>query len=268
MKSSRALAHLLDWYQGVGVDEIFHSIPQSLKKETLPVLQEKRALSQKLAPTAPFMTSSQKMPSPPPSKSLSEIDQIVRACGTREALLKALHAFEGCALKQTAMNTVFCDGNPHASVMLVGEAPGADEDRLGRPFVGMSGQLLDKFFKSIGLSRTENLYISNILPWRPPGNRQPTPSEIVSCLPFIERHISLINPKILVAVGGTACKALLKSTEGITRLRGKWTYYNNLYLEKPIKTLAIYHPAYLLRSPGQKRYVWFDLLMLKDALTL
>lgn len=247
MKSSRTLAHLLYWYQEMGVDEVFRSAGKVLDETTL--LSPPPALREEVA--APLDT---------------DIEQRVRACLTREALQTALQAFEGCPLKHTALNTVFADGNPQAAVMLVGEAPGADEDRLGRPFVGMSGQLLDKMFQCIGLNRAENLYISNILPWRPPGNRQPTPNEVRSCLPFIERHISLINPQILVAVGGTACKALLKSTEGITRLRGKWIAYQNPYLDRPIKTLAIYHPAYLLRSPAQKRYLWQDLLMLQEAL--
>lgn len=239
MMSDNALAHLLCWYREMGLQEAFYSDAKPLKEGVF--------FPPKVVVEAPHADP-------------------VQACLTLEALQEALQAFEGCPLKQTALHTVFADGNPQASVMLVGEAPGADEDRLGRPFVGMSGQLLDKMFSRIGLSRTENLYISNILPWRPPGNRQPTPSEITSCLPFIERHISLIKPKILVLVGGTACKALLRSTEGITRLRGKWVAYQNAYLETPLKALAIYHPAYLLRSPAQKRYAWQDLLRLKEAL--
>ena len=146
--------------------------------------------------------------------------------------------------------------------MVVGEAPGADEDRLGVPFVGVSGQLLDRAFAAIGLDRTK-IYISNILPWRPPGNRQPTPHETALCLPFIERHIELVSPEILILVGGTAAKTLLKTNEGIVKLRGKWHAYLSPELKKPIKTLATFHPAYLMRSPGQKRFVWLDLLSVK-----
>jgi DNA polymerase len=181
---------------------------------------------------------------------------------TLDELKAAVESFDGCALKQTAMHTVFADGNPKAEIMLVGEAPGADEDRQGLPFVGLSGQLLNRMFAAIGYDRT-SLYISNIIPWRPPGNRQPTTEETTLCLPFIERHIALVNPKVVVFVGGVATKTLLNSKEGITRLRGKWLPYSNPYLKEPIKGYAIYHPAYLLRSPGQKRYAWMDLLKLK-----
>jgi uracil-DNA glycosylase family 4 len=168
-------------------------------------------------------------------------------------------------LKKTAINTVFSDGNPKAKVMVIGEAPGADEDRQGLPFVGLSGKLLDRMFASIGLDRT-TIYITNIIPWRPPGNRQPTPSETNLCLPFVERHIELVSPEFLVLVGGTAAKSILQSTEGIMKLRGRWLSYQTSTMQKPIKTLATFHPAYLLRAPGQKRLAWLDLLMLKQAL--
>jgi len=183
-------------------------------------------------------------------------------------LRAALQGFEGCALKYTATNLVFGDGNPHARVMLIGEAPGADEDREGLPFVGQSGQLLDKMFASIGLTRRD-FYITNIIPWRPPGNRQPTPVEAAACLPFVRRHIDLVAPDFLILVGGTATKTLLGGQEGggagIMRLRGKWRDYTS-DAGKPMKLIAIYHPAYLLRSPGQKREVWHDLIKIKHTL--
>jgi uracil-DNA glycosylase family 4 len=185
---------------------------------------------------------------------------------TLEGLKKELDSFEGCALKKTAMNLVFSDGNPQADIMLIGEAPGADEDRQGKPFVGMSGQLLTKAFKAAGFDREKDLYISNTVFWRPPGNRQPTSQELESCLPFTQRHIALIQPKLLILVGGTAVKALLNTNEGITKLRGKWFDYEIPGLEKPIKTTAIYHPAYLLRSPGRKKDMWMDLLKIKKEL--
>lgn len=185
---------------------------------------------------------------------------------TLEDLQKSIESFDGCSLKKTALNLVFSDGNPKAPIMLVGEAPGADEDRQGKPFVGMSGQLLTQAFKCAGFEREKDLYISNTIFWRPPGNRQPTQQELDACFPFTQRHIELINPKVLVLVGGTAVKALLKTNEGITKLRGRWLEYNSPGLSHPIPTLAIYHPAYLLRSPGRKKDVWKDLLSLKETI--
>lgn len=148
--------------------------------------------------------------------------------------------------------------------MLIGEAPGADEDRQGKPFVGMSGQLLTKAFECAGFERQKDLYISNTIFWRPPGNRQPTQQELEACFPFTQRHIELINPKVLILVGGTAVKALLKTNEGITKLHGKWLQYISPELSQPIPTMAIYHPAYLLRSPGRKKELWMDLLKIKE----
>ena len=194
------------------------------------------------------------------------------ACGDLAQLEAAVRAFNGCALKLTATNTVFADGNPAAPVMLIGEAPGADEDRLGRPFVGASGQLLDRMLAAIGLDRhaeepARSAYITNILFWRPPGNRQPTPAEIEQCRPFLDRHIELKRPKLIVVLGGSAAKTLLGRTEGIVRLRGRWFNYRTTLLNMEIPVLATYHPAYLLRSPGQKRDAWRDFITLKTKLS-
>tara|TARA_Y100000588_G_C14105312_1_gene860637 strand:+ start:26 stop:751 length:726 start_codon:yes stop_codon:yes gene_type:complete len=167
-----------------------------------------------------------------------------------------------CELKNHAFQVVFADGNPDSKIMLVGEAPGADEDKYGKPFVGKAGKLLDKMLASIGLDRSK-VYISNVLPWRPPGNRQPTTEEILQCLPFIQKHIEMINPSILILLGGTAAKALLTSTQGITQLRKKWHQYNSLNLEQSILTRAIFHPAFLLRSPEHKKETWEDLQEIK-----
>ena len=164
-----------------------------------------------------------------------------------------------CALKKNAIQAVIADGNPSSKVMLIGEAPGADEDKYGKPFVGRAGQLLDKMLSAIGLDR-KKVYISNVVPWRPPGNRQPTNEEILECLSFIQKHIEIISPKILILLGGTAAKALLTTSQGITKLRGKWHQYNSLNLSNPIITRAIFHPAFLLRSPGYKKPTWEDLL--------
>jgi DNA polymerase len=185
---------------------------------------------------------------------------------TLEDLRQGLENFGGCGLKETALNTVFADGNPQARVMVVGEAPGADEDRQGIPFVGVSGQLLDAMLAAIGLNRT-TVYISNVVPWRPPGNRPPSTEEIVACLPFIERHIALINPQILVLLGATATRSLLNTQQGIGRLRGQWVAYTNPYLGgQTIQALPTFHPAYLLRSPGQKALVWQDFRKIRSAL--
>ncbi len=185
-----------------------------------------------------------------------------------EALREELAAFEGCPLKHTAMNLVFADGNPSARVMLVGEAPGEDEDRLGRPFVGVSGQLLDRMLAAIGLDRSK-VYISNVVFWRPPGNRAPSDAELAACLPFAERHIALVNPAVLVLLGGVATKTLLRRREGITRLRGTWASYTPRlgHEDQPaLRCLPIYHPAYLLRQPAAKRQAWADLLALQQEL--
>lgn len=181
---------------------------------------------------------------------------------TREALRDAIAGFEGCALRDTATNLVFADGNPQARIMLVGEAPGADEDRAGLPFVGASGQLLDRMLGSIGLDRSKVL-ITNILPWRPPGNRTPTESEIAVCLPFVMRHIALVAPEMLLLLGATAVRALTGQTQGIRRVRGRWLALDVPGLAAPVACLPTYHPAYLLRSPLAKREAWADLLSLR-----
>lgn len=183
------------------------------------------------------------------------------------SLEAALRAFDGCPLKATAMNTVFGDGNPAASVMLIGEAPGEDEDRLGKPFVGVSGKLLDRMLGKIGLDR-DSVYISNILPWRPPGNRSPTAAEIAACLPFLERHVALVAPRILISLGGTSAKTLLNRSEGITRLRGRWFEASIPGVANPLPLLPMLHPAYLLRNPIAKRDAWHDLLSLKQKLAV
>ena len=203
------------------------------------------------------------------SSDISRLDNSVNMLNkinSLDELRLALSEYEGCSLKNTATNLVFSDGNENARVMLVGEAPGADEDRQGKPFVGVSGQLLDKMLFSIGLDRS-SVYISNIIPWRPPGNRQPTPKEIDLCLPFIKRHIQLINPLVLVPVGGTAAKSLLDKKEGIMRLRGRWFEYAVDASHMIIPALPIFHPAFLLRSPAQKSNTWRDLIQIKRKLT-
>ena len=190
--------------------------------------------------------------------------EIANMASTLAELRELMIEYDGCSLKNTAMNMVFGDGDEKSDVMLIGEAPGADEDREGVPFVGLSGKLLNKMLSSIGLSRSE-VYTTNIIPWRPPGNRQPTIQETAACLPFIQRHIELINPKVLILVGGTASKTLLVRKEGIMRLRGRWFDYQKND-ETVIPALPIFHPAFLLRSPGQKVNAWKDLLTIRSRL--
>jgi DNA polymerase len=174
--------------------------------------------------------------------------------------------FAGSPLRETATQLVFADGIAGAPIMLVGEAPGADEDRQGKPFVGASGQLLDRMLGSIGLSRQEQVYISNVLPWRPPGNRTPTDAEMQLFLPFVLRHIQLAAPALVVLLGGTAAKTLLGTKEGITRLRGRW-HQVMISDTQVMPALATLHPAYLLRSPAAKKDAWHDWLMLRRHMT-
>ena len=190
------------------------------------------------------------------SKYIEEIDKL----SSLAELKTYMSNFKGCDLYKSSTNMVFSDGNPESKIMLIGEAPGHDEDIQGKPFVGKSGKLLDKMLEAIELNR-EKVYIANILPWRPPNNRRPTDNEIEICLPLIKKHIELINPQVLMLLGSTATFALLKNTEGITKIRGKWIDLdiNNL----TIPTLPTFHPAFLLRQPGQKKHVWTDLKKLK-----
>lgn len=190
---------------------------------------------------------------------------LAATAGTLAELKAAIAGFEGCALRDTATNLVFSDGNPEARIMLVGEAPGADEDRAGLPFVGASGQLLDRMLGSIGLDRSRVL-ITNILPWRPPGNRTPTETEIATCLPFVMRHIALVGPEMLVLLGATAVRALTGQTQGIRRVRGRWQALSVPGIDVPLPCLPTYHPAYLLRSPLAKREAWADLLTLRERI--
>jgi DNA polymerase len=177
----------------------------------------------------------------------------------------AIRAFEGSSLKRLAKNTVFADGAADAPVMIVGEAPGEEEDRLGKPFVGVSGQLMDRMFAAIGLTRARDLYITNILNWRPPGNRTPNLSDVAICVAFARRHIELKRPRLLVLAGGVPAKHLLETETGITRLRGRWFEYA-LADGTVIPAMPIFHPAYLLRAPGGKRPTWLDLLNIRERL--
>ena len=179
-------------------------------------------------------------------------------------LKELVSAFEGCALKLTAKSTVFGAGNPRADVLLIGEAPGADEDRVGLPFVGRSGRLLEKMLFAVGLKR-EDVYITNVLPWRPPGNRTPTDAEVAICLPFLKRQIELVCPKVILLLGASAADAVLDSTDSISKLRGRWLEYE-LSNKVKIPVLASFHPAFLLRNSAQKAKAWSDFLRMEKKL--
>jgi uracil-DNA glycosylase len=200
---------------------------------------------------------------PPPEVAVMAAREAASSAKTLDELRALLENFRGCALHATATQLVFADGNPDGRVMFVGEAPGYEEDLSGRPFVGRSGKLLDRMMEAIGLDRG-SAYIANVVPWRPPGNRTPTPQETAICLPFIRRQIELADPDILVCLGQPSTQTLLGTREGITRTRGRWFKYDTGSRE--IRALATLHPAYLLRQPLQKRLAWRDFLAIKKAL--
>jgi len=176
-----------------------------------------------------------------------------------------INTYGHCDLKQHAKKTVIGDGNTKAEIMLIGEAPGAEEDRIGKPFVGAAGQLLNKILAAIKLER-DNVYITNVIPWRPPNNRTPSNEEILQCLPFVQRHIELVNPKFILLLGSTATKAILSTSLSIAKLRGNWHDYKSLTLNRAILCLATYHPAFLLRSPNYKKKSWEDLQILQQKI--
>ena len=244
----------LEFQIAMGADEAIGEVPQDRYAQSAAAAEQ--ALASRPGRTAP----------PPQAEvdPIAEARMMAQAAPTLEALQAAMAAYEHCELKRGARSLVFSDGRPHARVMIVGEAPGRDEDIQGRPFVGRAGQLLDRMLAAIGLARDavdaeRAVYITNILPWHPPQNRDPKPEEIAMLKPFVERHIELIAPDLLVLVGNISCQALL-GRRGITRLRGHWAEV----LGRP--ALPMFHPAYLLRNPAAKREAWADLLALKARL--
>ena len=199
---------------------------------------------------------------PPTTDAIGRAMAAAAGCNTLDELKAALEAFEGCALKKAATHTVFADGTPSHHILFIGEAPGAEEDRQGKPFVGRAGQLLDKMLAAIGLSRQQNVYITNVLNWRPPGNRDPSPEEAAICLPFLRRHIELVAPEVIVLLGATAAKHVTGRTDGIMRLRGQWLEY--FAAGKMVPVMPTLHPAYLLRQPAHKKLAWRDLQAIED----
>ncbi len=240
----------LSWQVDAGVDEVIGDAPVNRYE----LAAEVRKPASSPAPLVPVQAADP----------VAEARAMAAAAPSLDALREAMASYDHCELKRGARNLVFADGNPAARVLVLGEAPGAEEDREGRPFVGRAGQLLDKMFAAIGLGRTapdpaQALYITNVLPWRPPGNRDPEPGEIAMLLPFVERHIALVNPEVIVVMGNTPLYALTGG-KGILRARGTWT----TALGKPV--LPMTHPAYLLRNPAAKREAWADLLSLQARL--
>jgi DNA polymerase len=271
MPGSKAARELIAFYLDAGVDGLLGEEPvnrmaddiaaQRLGTAVSPGPQEKTARrARSESPPADAKPSTAPVP---PEAAVMAAREAARTATTLDELQALLTGFEGCALRATATQLVFADGNPQSRVMFVGEAPGYDEDILGRPFVGRSGKLLDRMMAAISLDRSSS-YIANVVPWRPPGNRTPTPQETAICLPFIRRQIELADPDFLVCLGGPAMQTLLGVKDGITRSRGRWFPYDTGRRE--IRALATFHPAFLLRSPLQKRFAWRDFLALKKAL--
>ena len=253
------MLELLRWHTSIGADEAIGNAPVD------------RFYPAKMAPASVLPSSAIEAQIPLAScpQASDKLVQIATDLSSQScdvlALLNALKNFEGCGLKKTATNLVFFEGSLLAKVMLIGEAPGAQEDRQGTPFVGPGGELLDKMLLSIGIKRSE-VMTSNTVFWRPPGNRSPTGQEAAICLPFIKRLIELVDPKILIILGGPASKSLLGESQGIGRLRGRWFNFKTAALENPIDTTVMFHPDSLLKTPSQKRATWQDLLIIKEKL--
>ncbi|KTR04939.1 DNA polymerase [Aureimonas ureilytica] len=278
-----ALSALLDWYARAGIQSFVGEAPRDRFAETEAETERRKGSRPASGPAAaqtaaspgtfPERRSTVLAPPPRPAPAIALRSDEALATEAREQAARAgslaelqvlLADFTGCGLKATAKNLVFGNGSETADLMFVGEAPGRDEDLAGEPFVGRSGQLLDRMLGSIGLKR-EDVRVTNTVPWRPPGNRTPTPAETETCLPFTLRHIELVNPRVLVCLGSPSAKALLRTDEGIMRLRGRWSSVT-LPNGAALPTMAMLHPAYLLRQPSQKRLAWRDLLTLKQAL--
>ena len=262
------IRQLLAFYLEAGVDCALADEPVDRLAEpdmvAAPVIRESappRAIREIAPPPMAAVPRSEITPAP--EAAIASAREAARTAPTLEVLRALLESFDGCTLKNTATRLVFADGNPEARIMFVGEAPGRDEDIEGLPFVGRSGKLLDRMIAAIGLDRSK-AYIANVIPWRPPGNRTPTPQETQICLPFIQRQIELVNPDVLVTLGNPSTQTLLSTREGIMKTRGKWFDYDTG--TRTIRAMATFHPAYLLRSPSYKRMSWQDLRAIAKAL--
>src|SRR5271165_3473441 len=255
-------AAALRWWRQAGVEFAVDETPHN--RFAADASPAPRAERDRAPTSAPALAAPRPATLSPGMDAEAAASELASASADLETLRLNLENFDGCPLKRTATQLVFADGVPGSRVMFVGEAPGADEDRIGRPFVGRAGQLLDRMLKSIGLDRGQ-VYIANVVPWRPPGNRTPTLQETQACLPFIKRQIELASPEILVCLGASSAQTLLGVREGITRARGTWFPYRHED-GRTLRALAMLHPAYLLRQPGQKRQAWADLRTLAREL--
>jgi DNA polymerase len=251
----RAVAAWCDWYARMGVLDPVGEPGAGARPSAAPAAPPSRGAAVAPVPRRPAHRDGERV---------QQARAVAAACGSLADLAAALQSFEGCSLRQTATRLCFSDGSPEARLMLIGEAPGAEEDRQGRPFVGPSGQLLDRMLAAIGLDR-RRVWITNIVFWRPPGNRAPTTAEVAVCQPFVERQIVLLRPRHLLFLGGSAARGLLEVGEGVSRLRGRPFAYRPEGGE-PIPATIMFHPAYLLRQPLQKRLAWRDLLALRRQL--
>ncbi len=262
---SRTARELLAFYVEAGADALLGEEPvdrlSAALIEIAPAAPERTVEAPRVVPARPAIPDT--VPAAP-EVAVMAAREAARSAASLHELRDILLKFEGCALRTTAKQLVFADGNPQARLMLVGEAPGREEDLEGLPFVGRSGKLLDLMLAAIGVDRGA-AYIANIIPWRPPGNRTPTPQESQICLPFIQRQIELANPDVLVCLGGPSAQALLGVKDGIKRTRGRWFAFQTGTRE--IRAIATFHPAYLLRSPLEKRFAWRDFVAVKKALS-
>jgi len=266
MTPDRALnvRQLLAFYLEAGVDCALAEFPANrLSDPDIPVAPRETPARESVRAAPAVIAPPRGEAALAPEAAIMSAREAARTAPSLEALRGLLETFDGCALKFTATRLVFADGNPGARVMFVGEAPGREEDIEGLPFVGRSGKLLDRMMAAIGLDRT-TAYIANVIPWRPPGNRTPTPQETQICLPFIQRQIELVNPDVLVTLGNPSTQTLLSTREGIMKTRGRWFKYDTG--TRVIPALATFHPAYLLRSPSYKRLSWQDLRAIARAL--
>jgi DNA polymerase len=265
MTDRRQKLAALDWMVAMGADEAIGEEPIDRRKTARPTPEPAPAPGPEPA-RASMPPPRDPGPDAPlaPAQGAADAREAAAAATDLDSLRAALEKFEGCALKQTATNLVFARGNPRAPVMFIGEAPGAEEDREGLPFVGASGKLLNRILSFIGLDE-QSVYISNIIFWRPPGNRSPTDAETAACLPFVRRHIALVRPRLLVTLGRPAMNTVLGLNSGINKARGRWIEYGE-GLETPIPAMPTFHPAYLLRNPAQKRETWMDFLSIREKL--
>ncbi|MDP3372156.1 MAG: uracil-DNA glycosylase [Candidatus Paracaedibacteraceae bacterium] len=292
-KTLQSYTQILEWYSACGADTLMSDVPRNHYIDNVPgkfslkalagTFAEKHSAQLEQMPLQNSPLSIKSIPAAPKINSPTNVAPRILGdikspalsddhgnhpafiCETLEQLRSAMENAKGCDLIKAATHTVFADGDPSARIMIIGEAPGADEDRVGQPFVGQSGQLLNTILATIGLDR-KAVYISNIIPWRPPGNRPPTTTETNYCLPFIHKHIELISPKILILLGGVAVKTLLGRSDGILKLRGQIFEYT-MRNGTTIAALPTFHPSYIMRSPSQKAQVWKDMLILKKWLS-